>query len=153
MTSSQALFSMRACSPKARARQLAKPVVVFDGVCNLCNGSVDFIVKRDADGLFQFASSQSAAGEELLKESGLHDFDGETVALIEDGVGTVRSTAVLQIARRLGYPWKLAYGFIVVPRVVRDGAYRLMAHNRYRLFGTRDACRLPTPEERGRFLG
>jgi predicted DCC family thiol-disulfide oxidoreductase YuxK len=129
-----------------------QPVIVFDGVCNLCNASVDFVVRRDADGLFQLASNQSEAGEEIVKQAGVTPFEADTIVLIQDGVAYVRSTAVLRIARELGFPWKLAYGFIIIPTAIRDFFYRILAKNRYRLFGKRDACRLPTPEERSRFL-
>jgi predicted DCC family thiol-disulfide oxidoreductase YuxK len=129
-----------------------QPVIVFDGVCNLCNASVDFIIKRDNKGVFQFAPNQSEAGDQIISQAGLDVFEADTLVLWEDGQTYVRSTAVLRIARRLGLPWKLAYGFMIIPRAIRDFAYRLVAKNRYRIFGQRDTCRLPTPEERSRFL-
>jgi predicted DCC family thiol-disulfide oxidoreductase YuxK len=129
-----------------------QPVILFDGVCNLCNASVDFIIKRDTEGVFQFAPNQTEAGEEIISRAGLDPFDADTVVLWEDGAAYFQSTAVLRIARRLGFPWRLAYGLMIVPRGIRDFAYRLVAKNRYRVFGKRDTCRLPTPEERSRFL-
>ena len=131
---------------------MEQPVIVFDGVCNLCNASVDFVINRDAKGAFQFAPNQSEAGQEIVGQAGLDVFEADTLVLWENGATYVRSTAVLRIARRLGFPWKLAYGFILIPRPIRDFFYRLLAKNRYRIFGTRDSCRLPTPEERSRFL-
>ncbi len=132
---------------------MEQPVILFDGVCNLCNASVDFIIKRDTEGVFQFAPNQSEAGEEIISQASLDGFEADTLVLWEDGAAYVRSTAVLRIARRLGFPWKLAYGFMIVPRSIRDFLYRLVAKNRYRVFGKRETCRLPTPEERSRFLG
>ncbi len=130
-----------------------QPVIIFDGVCNLCNGFVDFIVRRDADGIFQFASNQSEAGEEILSQAGITDFEADTIVLVQGGTAHTRSTAVLRIAGQLGLPWKLLRVFVLVPAPVRDFVYRLVAKNRYRMFGKRDTCRIPTPEERSRFLG
>ena len=87
---------------------MEQPVIVFDGVCNLCNASVDFVINRDAKGAFQFAPNQSEAGREIVGQAGLDVFEADTLVLWENGVTYVRSTAVLRIARRLGFPWKLA---------------------------------------------
>lgn len=130
-----------------------QPVIVFDGVCNLCNSFVDFLVRRDPDGIFQFASNQSEAGEEILGQVDITDFEADTIVLVQDGTAYVRSTAVLRIAGQLGLPWKLLRVFLVVPAPIRDFFYRLVAKNRYRVFGQRETCRIPTPEERSRFLG
>lgn len=129
------------------------PVVVFDGVCNLCNALVDFIVRHDPDGVFQFASNQSEPGQRILEAAGVMTFDVDTIVLEADGKYFDRSSATLQIAKRMGFPWSLAYGLIIVPSFLRDAAYKLLARYRYRLFGKKDLCRVPTPEERGRFLG
>jgi predicted DCC family thiol-disulfide oxidoreductase YuxK len=129
-----------------------QPVIVFDGFCNLCNASVDFVMRRDVNGLFQFAPNQSEAGEVIVSQADLNEIEADTIVLWEDGSTYVRSTAVLRIARRLPFPWKLAYVFIIIPRPIRDFFYRMLASNRYRLFGKRDTCRIPTPEERTRFL-
>lgn len=129
-----------------------RPVIVFDGVCNLCNALVDFVLRRDPRKTFLFASNQSAEGRDLLVRHGADPSDVTTLYLIEDGRAFDRSTAALRIARRLRFPWNLAYGLIVVPRPVRDWFYKVVARNRYRLFGKSETCRLPTPEERERFL-
>lgn len=129
-----------------------RPVIVFDGVCNLCNAAVDFVIRRDRGRRFLFASNQSEAGRALLESHGLDPADLRTIYLVEDGRVTDRSTAALRIARGLSGPWKLASGFLVVPRPLRDPVYKLIAHNRYRLFGRRETCRLPTADERARFL-
>ena len=129
-------------------------VVLFDGVCNLCNGAVTFIIDRDPDAYFRFAPLQSETGGARL-EPGHRDPDRidalESIVLLENGQRFTRSTAALCIARRLRGVWPL-YAFIVVPRPVRDRVYRWIARNRYRWFGKTDACRLPTPELARRFL-
>ena len=128
----------------------AGPVVLFDGVCNLCDAAVTFIIDRDADAVFRFASLQSETGQRLTQQYGLENED--TVVLVADGRCYVRSTAALRIARRLDGAWPLLAALLVVPASLRDAAYRFIARHRYRWFGTRDACRVPTPELRRRFL-
>ena len=127
-------------------------VVLFDGVCNLCNRSVDFIVRRDREGLFKFASLQSEVGKRLVSEHSLAEGDLGTMVYIERGRVFLRSTAALRIARSLPGAWPLLFGLIAVPRPVRDAVYRWTARNRYRWFGKRETCRIPSPEERERFL-
>ena len=134
-------------------------VVLFDGVCNLCNGAVTFIIDRDPDAYFRFAPLQSEAGgarlepehRDLVHKDLQHGDALESIVLLENGQHFTRSTAALRIARRLRGVWPL-YAFIVVPRPVRDRVYRWIARNRYRWFGKTDACRLPTPELARRFL-
>lgn len=127
-------------------------VLLFDGVCNLCNGSVNFIIDRDPAGYFKFAPLQSASGRKLLEEHGLPTDSMDTLVLVEGGRSYVRSTAALRIARRLTFPWPLLVVGFLVPRVLRDLAYKLIATNRYRWFGKSETCRLPTPALRSRFL-
>lgn len=124
-------------------------IILFDGVCNLCNGAVTFIIDRDPEGYFAFAPLQSETGKKLL---GIEETRLESIVLIENGERYSESTAALKIARRLRGAWPLLYGFIVVPRALRDSVYRFVAANRYRLFGKTDSCRLPTPELKKRFL-
>ena len=126
-------------------------VVLFDGVCNFCNGAVNFIIKHDKHRRFKFAALQSEFGEQKRAEFGIGD-DVDSVVLIENGKAYMHSTAGLRIAKGLGGVWSLAYAFIIVPPFIRDWAYRLFAKNRYRLFGRRDVCILPTPGVRDRFL-
>ena len=129
-----------------------KPVVLFDGVCNLCNGWVKFVVRRDPAGRFRFASLQSPFAAEALGGRGFpHDFLG-SIVLLENGVVHTKSDAVLRVARGLSAPWPLATVFWVVPRAVRDVVYDWIARNRYRWFGKRDACMLPGPDDAARFL-
>lgn len=134
-------------------------VVLFDGVCNLCNRAVTFIIDRDPDAYFRFAPLQSEVGSTRLepehrglKHGNLKHRDAlESVVLLENDQRFTRSTAALRIARRLRGVWPL-YAFIVVPKPIRDRVYRWIAGNRYRWFGKTDACRLPTPELARRFL-
>ena len=131
---------------------LTSPVILFDGVCNLCNSSVQFVIARDAKGLFCFAPLQGNYAQQQLKNSGGANFDQSSVVLVAGGRIFNRSEAVLRIARQLPWPWPLLYGFMVVPRVLRDGVYNLLARNRYRLFGKREQCMIPTPELKARFI-
>jgi predicted DCC family thiol-disulfide oxidoreductase YuxK len=128
------------------------PVILFDGVCNLCNAFVDFVITRDPDAQFRFASLQSDAARRLLSGVELGAPRGDTVVLIERGQVFTRSEAALRIARRLGAPWSFAYPLVAVPRSIRDWFYQAVARNRYRWFGKREACRVATPDLRRRFL-
>jgi predicted DCC family thiol-disulfide oxidoreductase YuxK len=129
----------------------AKSLLLFDGVCNVCNASVLFIVDRDPREHFQFASLQSELGARTLREHGL-PMDLDTVVLIEGGKAYVRSSAALRVARRLRWPWPLLYALVLVPRGLRDVLYNAFASRRYALFGKSDSCRVPTPELRRRML-
>ena len=136
-----------------QAVEMAGAVVLFDGVCNLCNGAVNFIIDRDPSVRFRFAALQSSQAEALLAPLGrVPEPDPQSFILVEEGRVYERSTAALRIARRLPGAWRLLYAFIVVPAPLRDVAYRFIARNRYRWFGKADTCRMPTPELRKRFL-
>jgi predicted DCC family thiol-disulfide oxidoreductase YuxK len=124
--------------------------VLFDGVCNLCHGAVAFIIRRDPRGVFRFAPLQSAHGAALLGAGGAGVPD--SLVLVEGGRVYTQSTAALRIARRLRKPWPLVSGLIVLPRGVRDWLYEWVARNRYRWFGRRGACELPSPGVDDRFL-
>src|SRR4029453_1728236 len=127
-------------------------VILFDGVCNFCNGAVNLVINRDRQGYFKFAALQSAAGEELLDMYRIDKAETDSVVLIEDDEAYIHSSAALRIVRRLPGPWPVLYGFIIVPEAIRDWAYKLFAKYRYRLFGRREECMIPTPEIRARFL-
>jgi len=127
-------------------------VILFDGVCNFCNNSVNFIIDRDPEKYFKFAPLQSEIGQKLLDEHGVDKIITDSVVLIEDGKAYVRTTAALRIARRLKGAWSWFYGFRVVPAFIRDVFYKLFAKYRYKMFGKQDACMMPTPEIRERFL-
>jgi predicted DCC family thiol-disulfide oxidoreductase YuxK len=126
-------------------------IVLFDGVCNFCNDSVNFIIRRDKEHQFKFAPLQSEIGRELRSKYGLAE-DVDSIVLVENDRAYTHSTAALRIAKRLGAPLSAAYGFVIVPAVVRDFFYTQFAKYRYRIFGKMDACMLPTPDIRERFL-
>lgn len=126
-------------------------LVLFDGVCNLCNGLVRFIIPRDPNGYFQFAALTSHAAERALSPVGQADRP-DSVVLVEGGHIYVRSDAALRIVRRLTFPWPLAYSLIIVPRSLRDRVYDAIARRRYRWFGRREECMVPSPSIRVRFL-
>jgi predicted DCC family thiol-disulfide oxidoreductase YuxK len=128
-------------------------VVLFDGVCNLCNGSVRFIIERDPRARFQFAPLQSPVADRLIGAQVDRASLPDSIVLVDEGRLYVRSSAALRIARGLRFPWPLAWVFMVVPRPIRDWVYDLIARHRYAWFGKRDECMVPTPEVRGRFLG
>jgi predicted DCC family thiol-disulfide oxidoreductase YuxK len=127
-------------------------IVLFDGVCHLCTGSVQFIVRRDSGRQFRFASLQSETGRRLCAAHGLDPDAVTTVVLLDGGRAFTHSDAALRIARHLDGPWKLATVLRVVPRPVRDWLYRLVAKFRYRWFGKHETCWLPTQDLRSRFL-
>lgn len=126
-------------------------MLLFDGVCNLCNGAVDFVLRHERAPTLQFAALQSVAGIELLRAHGVAPAL-ETMVLVEPGRVSVRSTAALRVARHLRAPWSWAFAWLIVPRPLRDLVYRVVARNRLRWFGERETCRVPTPELRARFL-
>ena len=131
----------------------ALPIVLFDGHCNLCSGAVNFLLARDPRGVLRFAALQSPAGRRLLAEHGLPIPDEpDTMVLIEGDRVLVRSSAALAATKYLRFPWPLARVGFVVPRLLRDAIYRLVARNRYRWFGKTEQCRIPTPDLRARFL-
>lgn len=130
-----------------------QPILLFDGACNLCNALTQFVIRHDpAPGRFKFAALQSEAGRQLLREHGLPGDDLNTFVMIEGGQAYVRSTAALRVLKRLGVPWSLLYAFMLIPRPLRDPIYRWIACNRYRWFGKREQCMMPSDDVRARFL-
>lgn len=127
-------------------------IILFDGVCNLCNASVLFVIDRDPQGRFSFAPLQGERGRELLAGHGRPADRLDTIMLLEDGRLYERSGAALRIARRLSGLWPLLTVFLVVPAPLRDAVYSFIARRRYRWFGRTDQCRIPTPDLRDRFL-
>ncbi|ELY70345.1 thiol-disulfide oxidoreductase DCC family protein [Natrinema versiforme] len=119
------------------------PIILFDGVCNLCNGFVQFILPRDTEGKFRFASLQSDVGTELLAEHDLPTDELESIVLIEGEDSYVKSDAVIRIARHLGGPYALLGPFRFLPRRLRNWAYDFVAARRYRWFGKKDQCAMP----------
>ncbi len=127
-------------------------IVLFDGVCNFCNGSVNFIIAHDKAGYFKFSPLQSEIGEELTAKYGVDKEDTDSVVVIEDEKAYTHSSGALRIAGKLDGIWSWIYALKIVPRPIRDFFYRTFAKYRYRLFGRQDACMMPTPEIRERFL-
>ena len=129
-----------------------KPIILFDGVCNLCNGAVQFVIKHDPAGKFLFASLQSAAGQKLLQQFNIPSDNFSSFVLLQSGNVFIQSTGALKVAKQLNGGWKLLYGFIIIPSFIRNAVYRLIATNRYKWFGKREICMIPTPALQNRFL-
>ncbi len=129
-----------------------KHILLFDGVCNLCNGIVQFTIQRDPKGKFKFASLQSESGQSLLKQFGLPTNDFDSFVFINGNNYFLKSSAGLHVLKELGGVWKVFYIFIIIPRPLRDFIYNIIAKTRYKIFGKRDTCMIPTPELKQRFL-
>ena len=129
-----------------------KGLVIFDGYCHFCSGSVQFIIRRDKRKYFTFVASQTAMGQKIIDQYRIGELAQHSMVLIEHGSIYRKSSAALRIARRLSGGWPLSYAGMILPRVLRDFLYDLIARNRYRLFGTRDRCFVPEPGIRERFL-
>lgn len=127
-------------------------IILFDGVCNLCNGAVQYVIQHDPKGIFKFASLQSEAGQQFLAKSGLPKDEFKSFVYLYNDRFYTRSTAALKVARLLKGPVQLLYGFIVIPGFIRDFVYDLIAKNRYKLFGRKEACMLPAPGLKQRFI-
>lgn len=129
-----------------------KSVILFDGICNLCNASIDFILKRDKKNQFLVGALQEDAGKKLLSGFEVVPEYLDSLVLIEDGKIYFRSTAALRIAKKLSGFWPIFYALIILPIPIRDRAYDWIGRNRYRWFGKKNTCRLPTPQEKEKFL-
>ncbi|WP_340073680.1 thiol-disulfide oxidoreductase DCC family protein [Leptobacterium sp. I13] len=131
-----------------------KKIILFDGVCNLCNGSVRFILKRDKKEVFLFAALQSEVGEQLVKERSIDTSVIDSIILIDPGIAYyARSTAALEIAEEFGGLWSILRVFKwLLPTSLRDWFYDIIAKNRYKWFGKKEHCMIPTPELKARFL-
>ena len=127
-------------------------IIIFDGVCNLCNAAVRFIINRDPQGKFAFTPMHSALADELIAQHGIPNVSEDTLLLIKDNQCFVYSDAVLEIARELTGWWHLLNLFKFIPKSIRDSMYKLVARNRYRLFGQRETCMVPSQDVRKRFL-
>jgi predicted DCC family thiol-disulfide oxidoreductase YuxK len=132
---------------------MSHPIILFDGICNFCEGTVKFVLQRDKHDVFRFASLQSEIGQQYLQQFGLSTTDLDTFVLVEGNTYTTRSTAGLRVLRHLPFPWNMAYVFIILPGFIRDTVYKLVARNRYKIWGKKDECMLPTPEMRAKFIG
>ncbi|XXM71612.1 thiol-disulfide oxidoreductase DCC family protein [Lysinibacillus sphaericus] len=126
-------------------------LILFDGVCNLCNSSVQFIIKKDSGKVFTFASLQSETGRRYREQFNIPASTDSVVLIMDDKV-YMESTAALTIASRLNWPWKMCRMFLVIPKPVRDKVYRWIAANRYKWFGRQESCMIPSKENRDRFI-
>lgn len=129
-----------------------KPIVLFDGVCNLCNSAVQFIIRHDKKNTFMFTSLQSDTGKKLLAQYDLPLNELNSFILIENNKAYTRSSGALRVIKKLKGLWPLLYGFMIVPKFIRDGVYNWVGRNRYKWFGKQDACMIPTPGLKARFL-
>ncbi|MFY0594246.1 thiol-disulfide oxidoreductase DCC family protein [Roseivirga sp.] len=127
-------------------------ILLFDGVCNLCNSSVNLIIDHDPKGHFKFAALQSDFGQEKLKELGYDQESFDSLVLLSGGNVHRKSSAALRIAKKMSGLYPLLYIFIIIPPFIRHGVYDIIAKNRYRWWGKRNSCRMPTPELRARFV-
>lgn len=132
----------------------AHGMIFFDGVCNLCNHSVQFVIKRDQHDYFRFAALQTEAAKAQLTalNSVPHQEELNTIILLENGKVYDRSTAALRIARKLSGLWPLLYGFMIIPRFIRDFFYQLISKNRYRIWGKQESCMVPSAALKSKFL-
>lgn len=128
------------------------PIILFDGVCNLCNHSVQFVIRHDNKKLFRFAALQSEIGQQLMKQNDLESAGNNTIILIQSNKHFTRSTAALLVCKQLNGAWKILFGFIIVPQFLRDAVYNFVAKNRFRFFGKKDECMIPTKDLMDRFL-
>ena len=129
-----------------------RPIIIFDGVCNLCESSVIFLIQRDKSGKFKFASAQSEAGINLQNRYGINPLVPETMVLIKNGVVYTKSDAAIEIVKNLNGVWKILSAAKLVPKSLRDWAYSKIAKNRYEWFGKKDSCMIPSLDIRNRFL-
>ena len=127
-------------------------IILFDGVCNLCNGAINFIIKRNSKASLKFASLQSDTGKQLLKEYNIDPLKTDSIVLIDSNKAFLKSDAALHIAKDLDDAYPLLYSFMIIPAFIRNSIYDLIARNRYKWFGKKESCMIPTPDLKSRFL-
>jgi predicted DCC family thiol-disulfide oxidoreductase YuxK len=125
-------------------------IIFFDGVCNLCNGAVNFVIDHDPEAKFKFAALQSDVAKKKLPQERVQHVD--SIVLLKQGKTFIKSEAALLIAKELKFPWSMFQVFLIVPKFFRDPLYNFIAKRRYKWFGKQDACRIPTPELQDRFV-
>jgi len=131
---------------------IENPVILFDGICNFCNGAVNFVLKQDKEGIFRFAPLQSETGQKLLQQYNLSTKEFDSFVLIDNGKVYKKSAASLRVMNKLPWYWKEAQILRIIPTVFRDAIYDFIAKNRYKWFGKKEQCMVPTPEIKSRFL-
>lgn len=129
-----------------------KDILLFDGVCNLCNNTVNFVIDHDPNEHFKFAALQSEFGQKKLKELNLNANDFDSIVLLSNDQIYIKSTAALKTAKKLTGGWPMLYAFIIIPPFIRHTFYNLIAKNRYKIWGKTEQCRVPTPELKQRFI-
>lgn len=127
-------------------------IILFDGVCNLCNNTINFIIRHDKNDIFKFAPLQSSVSDELLRSFPLSQNKLDSIVLLENGKKYTQSSAALRIAKKLSGGYPILYGLMIIPKFIRDWVYSIIAKNRYKWFGKKDSCMIPTPELREKFL-
>lgn len=127
-------------------------VILFDGVCNLCNGAINFVIKKDKGDVFKFAPLQSEIGKTLLSKFQVDTSKVDSIILVDGANFYVKSSAALRIAKDLSGAYPLLYGFLILPKFIRDSVYNYIAKNRYKWFGKKESCMIPTPELEEKFL-
>ena len=133
-------------------KQFTHSIILFDGVCNLCNGAVNFVIKRDPGNVFKFTPLQEKQGVLLLKKHAIDAQELDSIVLVENKKVYTKSSAALRIARKLSGLWPLFFVLLIIPRFIRDGVYDFIAKNRYKCFGKKEQCMIPTPGLREKFL-
>lgn len=133
-------------------KPISNPLILFDGVCNLCSSWVQFVIKRDPTGMFRFASLQSGIGQDFLKSAHYPSGEFTSIILVKGPDYYLKSGAVLRIMQKLKFPWSMMVVFLLVPPFLRNFVYDIVAKNRYRWFGKQDECMVPTPDLKSRFL-
>ena len=128
------------------------PIILFDGICNFCDSAINFVLKQDKKKIFRFSTLQSEAGQKLLQQHNLSTKDFDSFVLIDDGKVYKKSAASLRVMNKLPWYWKEVQVFKIIPTIFRDAIYDFVARNRYKWFGKKDSCMIPTPEIKGRFL-
>jgi predicted DCC family thiol-disulfide oxidoreductase YuxK len=127
-------------------------IILFDGVCNFCNSSINFVIKHDKKNYFRFAPLQSETGRELLKKYNINSLETDSIVLIENKKAYIQSAAALRITRKLNGGYFLLYGLMIIPSFIRNAVYNYVARNRYKWFGKKDSCMIPTLEMKAKFI-
>jgi predicted DCC family thiol-disulfide oxidoreductase YuxK len=127
-------------------------IVLFDGVCNFCNSSVNFIIRHDKKKRYKFAALQSDIGRVLSEKNAIDQSKIDSIILVENGKVFIKSSAILRISQHLNYLYPLFFGFVIIPKFIRDRVYDFIAKNRYKWFGKKETCMIPSPEIKSRFI-
>ena len=134
------------------SKDQANAIILFDGVCNFCNASVNFIIRHDHTNYFRFSPLQSTAGQKLVQHFKMEHLPLNSILLVENNMIYQKSTAVLRISKKLSGAYFLLYGFIIIPPFIRDAIYTYVARNRYKWFGKKETCMIPTTEIKEKFI-